>query len=283
MQQGLKFSIILHCCLILLIIFGLPTFHRDLQTDYAIVTDVVTVSELTNVRVKQSDQKDKLESQTKKAPAAQEAKTEEEKKPDPKPEPKPEPKTEPKADADAEKIPDKKAPKEDKKPEKKQDKKPDDKTEKPKKKEESFEQTILKSIEQEKKKKNQKVIDKDFKDLEEALKGDTNKDYNPNIPMSISEIDAIKSQIVKKWNTSAFSGANSMGMRVVVVITLDMDANVISVAAKEESNSSPYYQAFVASCIRAVKAASPLQNLSKEKYGTWKEIEFTFDSSGMIF
>lgn len=282
MTQGIRLSLLLHVCLVILLVFGLPVFHRDLQSDYAIITDVVTVSEMTNVRVKQSNQKDQQETQTKKAQAAQEIKVEEEKKPEPKPEP---PKKEaPKPDADAEKVPDKKAPKEVKKEDKKQSEpKPQDKKDKPKKKEESFEQIILKSLDQDKQKKNQKVIDDKFKELEDALKGDTNKDYNANLPMSISEIDAIKSQIVKKWNTAAFSGANSQGMRVVVEITLDMDANVISVNPKRESNSSPHYDAFVASCIRAVKAASPLQNLSKEKYGTWKEIEFTFDSSGMIY
>ena len=43
------------------------------------------------------------------------------------------------------------------------------------------------------------------------------------------------------------------------------------------------YNAFIDSVMRAIKTASPLQHLPKEKYDTWNEMELIFDSSGMIY
>lgn len=289
MRTGLYLSIALHTVAILLLLLGLPFLSfKDINTDYAYVVDVVPVSELTNVKVKASNRKDNTEQQTNKAPKASAEQQKEEEKSNTKESSKKATETE----KPAEKIPDKNVKEEKKKEEpKKDEKKPDKakakdepkKDEKPKKKDDSFEKSILKSLDSDAKKTDNKKVEKDFKDLADALKGDTNKDYNPNLPMSISEIDAIKSQIVKAWNTTSFSGANDKGMQVIINIELDMDGNVIKVTPQKMSNNSPYYQVFVESAIRAVKKASPLQNLTKEKYHSWKEIEFRFDSAGMIF
>ncbi len=277
MQRGLTLSIIFHFVLGLLVIYEMPAlFHREIQTDYAMVVDVINISELTNVKVKTTDKKNDVSTQTKKAPKSQEVKQDAQEKVKEKVA---------KAEDDSEKIPVKKETP--KKQEVNQEKKLEkQKKEEPKKKKKTddFEKSILKSLEEESKKADNKKVDKEFKDLEDALKGDTNKEFNENIPMSMSEIDAIKSQINKVWNTSSFSGANSKGMEVYVIIILDMDGKVISAQPKGlASNSSTYYQAFVDSALRAVRAASPLKNLDKEKFGSWKEIEFRFDSSGMIY
>lgn len=275
--RGLVVSTLLHASLALLMIIGIPSVKRDMVTDYAVVTDIVAVSELTNVRVKDSNRKDSVQQQTKKAPKSAEVAQAQDK---PKAE---ESKKEP-APVEAEKIPDKKLKKEEKPKEEKPKEPEKKKEEQAKKQDDDFSRTILKSIEEEKKKKQDKKIDKNFKELADALKGDTNKDYNENLPMSVSEIDAIKGQISRNWNTSAFSGsADAKTMQVVLEIKLDMDGKVISVKPKLENHKSPYYRPFVESAVRAVKASSPLQNLQKEKYHTWKEIEFRFDASGMIY
>ena len=276
MQQGFTLSVIFHLVLGLIFLYELPNlFHKEIQTDYAMVVDIVNVSELTNVNVKTTDKKNDESTQTKKAPKSQDIKQESQDNSKEKIA---------KADDDSEKIPVKKETpkKEVVNQEKKLEKNKKDDNPK-KKKTDDFEKSIMKSLEEESKKKENKKIDKEFKDFAEAIKGDTNKEFNSNIPMSISEIDLIKSQITKNWNTTSFSGANSLGMEVIVMIILDMDGNVISAQPKLGSNSSPYYQAFVDSSVRAVKASSPIKNLDKEKFGSWKEIEFRFDSSGMIY
>ncbi|MCE2993146.1 MAG: hypothetical protein ACK5WS_04585 [Alphaproteobacteria bacterium] len=290
MKSPLYYSILLHASILLLAIFGLPFFSRtDVNQDFAMVVDVVPVSELTNVKVKTSDRKDNESTKTKKAPQAVEK--EEDKKEEKKPETqkKENSKTQ---DLEAEKIPDKKVKeekkKEEKKPEpikeKKDDKKAKEEKKNKKPKDDSFEKSILKSLDADAKKKDEAKLDKEFKDLSDALKGDTNKAYNDAAPMSVSEIDSIKSQIVKNWNTSSFAGASdAAGMQVIVVIELDMNANVVNVKPKPQSNGSIYYNVFVESAVRAVKMSSPLQNLPQDKFHRWKEIEFKFDSTGMIY
>ncbi len=269
MRIGLYCSIVLHLCVMLLLFVGVPMISRDVNTDYAIVAEVVPISELTNIKVKSSEKIAEEQKESNKA-----SKAVEENKPV---ETKPEPKV-----SEAEKVPDKSIKdKKDIKPEPKQEEKKKD--DKKKKKDDDFAKNILKSLDQEAKKKDNKKLDKDTKDTEKAVKGDTNKEYNANLPMSISEIDGIKSQITSKWNTAAFSGSTEKAMQVVVKIELDMDGNVMSAKPVLENNASPYYRIFVESAVRAVKLASPIKNLSKDKYHIWKEIEFRFDSSGMIY
>lgn len=279
MNLGLIFSLILHGCVLIFILFGMPNMFmskKEMIQDYAVVIEVVKVSDITNVNVKKST-KSETSKTDKEAPksAKMPESTEVEKKVDDKV-------AEQKVD-DAEAIKKVKEvkKKEEKKPEKKIVKKVDDK--KNKDKDVDFAKNILKSIEEDKKKKEDKKVDKNFSELADSLKGDTNKEYNENLPMTISEIDAIKSQITRNWNTTAFSGADSKGMAVTVNIEVDMDGNVIRIVPNKEFNSSQYYNSFIESAVRAIKQSSPLKELDKNKYHSWKEIEFRFDSEGMIY
>lgn len=273
MKAGLLLSILLHVMVILLIIFKLPYLAKERKEDNLIVTDIVHISEISNAPTKQSQKSDQ------KNTAKQQQK--------PSKESKPREAVKNRASKDkpvktAESIPDKLAPKEEIKKSDKETK------EKQKKKDDAFEKTILKSIDEAKNKvadkEKNKQVDQQFQDLEKALIGESTKPFNPNLKLSISEIDSIKSQINDKWNTTSFAGAPDVKtFRVIIKVTYDIEGNVLSVIAKEEDNKSSYYRPFVESAIRAIKLASPLKNLPKEKYITWKEIEFPFDPSGLIY
>jgi len=270
MRIGITSSILLHVLIAILFIYEMPNlFKKELLHDYAMVVDVVDISELTNVKVQKSKKSAEEKATKKKAPKAQTLAVEK----------KPQEKIQDIKEK-AEVIPSKKVikkepPKEIKKVEPKKITKA--------KQPENFEDAILKSLEQESQKREDKKVDEKFKDLAESLQGDTNKEFNENLPLTISEIDSIKSQITRNWNTTSFSGANSVGMEVMIIITLDINGNVLSAHPKEFSKSSAYYSAFVDSALRSVRLASPLKNLNQSKFGSWKEIEFRFDSSGMIY
>ncbi|MFI4983654.1 MAG: hypothetical protein ACHP6I_00465 [Rickettsiales bacterium] len=278
MQLGLFYSILFHMVLIALLFFGLPKLAKPVKIeDYAMVVDVVKTSELTNVKVRTTERKDQEEMQTKKSPKSQQSQ---------KVEAQPIAKQEDakKVEEEVEKIPLKTE-----QPKKVEEKKIEPPKKKPEeapkkhKKDEEFEKSILKSLEEESKKKTEAKVDKSFKELEDSLKGDTNKEFNDNLPLSLSEIDALKSQITRNWNTASFNGAASKGMQVTVVIHLDAQGVVLSAVPELERNESPYYRAFVDSAVRAVKMSSPLKNLDKEKFNQWKDIELRFDSEGMIY
>lgn len=280
-MQGLASSLILHLFIMGLFVFGMPKFskYKD-HEDTTVVLDIVDVSEITNVKIKQAASKKNKNITKSEAPKSQsvEKKVKKEvEKPIKKAE---EPKN--KKVQDAEIIPDKKKKQAKESAVKKKVAHSEDAKRK-KVKDDAFEKSILKSVEEVKSVKEKEKLDKDFADLSDALKGQSSKEYNSNIPMSISEIDAIKSQITRNWNTTAFAGADSRGMYVKVVIELDMQGNVTRLTPRKESSSSPYYAAFVDSALRAIKLASPLKKLNPEKYNQWRKIEFNFDSEGMVY
>lgn len=292
MRFYLILSLLFHLVVGFICFFGLPSFlEKQIKTDYVMVTEVVTVADLTNVMVKSAKAPEK-QVEVKKAPKPiKEEVTEAKKAHDNKAEI-----IEKDNQPSAENIKPKKKeekPKQDKKKAENKDKKEEVKK-KPKKKDDSFEKSILASLEEAKKKpkkelkkepeKKDKKIDKDFLDLANALVGETNKEFDKSLPFSVSEIDAIRNQISRNWNTTSFSGASeAKGMRVKIRIELDVEGDVLYVKPLTENNNSSHYKVFVESAVRAVKLSSPIQSLNKEKFSSWKEIEFDFDSSGMIY
>ncbi len=275
MSRSLYYSIAIHILVLSLFFFGMPVIRSDVINEYAIVTDIVPISDLTNVNVKKKPAKDIEPKQDISHEKKKEIHEKIEKKEN----------IEDKKES-AEKVPIKKKEIDVKKEEKKEkiSKKTTDNVKKNENKKdtaEDFAKSILKNIDKKEEAQDKEKVD--FKDIDKLLNGDTNKEFNNNIPMSISEIDGIKSQIIRNWNTSSFSGSASDGMQVVILVELDMNAEVIKVSAKRENNTSKYYTPFVESAIRAVRISSPIQNLSKQKYSAWKEIELRFDSSGMIY
>ncbi len=127
-------------------------------------------------------------------------------------------------------------------------------------------------------------------DIDNIISGETNKEYHEELPISISELDAIRSHIEERWNqayygASYFASENKEAMHVKVIISLTIDGIVKNVTPLLDngSNQNPLYPKFVDSAIRAVYNASPIKNLPpKSKYSIWSEIQLTFNSGGSI-
>jgi hypothetical protein len=47
-------------------------------------------------------------------------------------------------------------------------------------------------------------------------------------------------------------------------------------------NSDTFYRAAADSAVRATHECSPLKNLPPDKYGSWKEMELTFNPADML-
>ncbi len=270
----------LHLIVLLLGIFGLPSFLQPEPPPQPMVisVDILPISELTNVKPSE-------------LPLAKEEKPEpqqeEKKKPTPpvKSEPpKPETKTEPKPEEKPEPLPDLK--KEEKKPEKKPDPKKDDK---PKKAKEEDLEAVLKALREDAKKDKAKEDTKDKKSKDETGTKTKAKDapYDPGQPMSMTELDAIRSQIAKCWSVPA-GAKDAHELRVTLRVQLTQDGSVIQVALADESvarygSGDTFFRAAADSAMRAVRQCSPLKNLPPEKYQTWRDIIMTFDPREMLF
>lgn len=296
MRFSLFLSIVLHLCIFLLITFGIPFERRDLDDKYAITVDVVSASELSNLRnatkakpkvQKQEDVKTLPKAAKQEQPKPKEAQAT--KKDAPKPEVKPEAKEA--TPENAEVMPQKQAPpvkkQEEAKPKESKSAAEKPKKEKPKKQEDDFAQAMLKTLEASKSSKptENKKIKKQEEEVTQPdeIDAQTNREYNPDAKLSLSEKDRVKSEIKKNWNMAAFSGSKEAAMRVKVIVKLDPLGNIISVTPQLMPSTNSSYQAFVSSIVRAVKRTNFSSFLSPENYQAWDELELNFDSSGMIY
>jgi hypothetical protein len=170
-----------------------------------------------------------------------------------------------------------------------------------KKQDDIFADSVLKTLENETKKREgskkgqgkaiKKVQSVEQDDILELLNDDSSvvakgQHFNAALGLSMSELSAIRSQLSRAWNTSAFNGANeNPDMEVTLILELDKKGNIVQIKPKTNENyaNRAIYRVFLDSAIRAIKSASPLRGLSPEKYEVWHEIEVRFDASGMIY
>jgi TonB family protein len=282
--KGLKYSAALHVGLAIFLFFGLPDLDRFRDRPETMVVEILPISAITNVKPKpkkEIEKKTEEEIQEKKPiNKAQKPPTPQKKQP-----------KQTKQDKTAEKIKQKVKPEESIK--KKQSKKEtaQQKAKKGRDAEEvknppqkdnapsdEFAKSILKTLDSSAEEKNNKQFD----DLVKAIEASTMKSYNPDEEMSLDLKDAIKSQIEKHWNLTAFSGSNSKGLIVVLSITMDIEGEVTNVEVVKAPNHT-LSQTYVEAAIRAVRAASPLQNLPKDQYQVWHSIEYAFDPSESFY
>lgn len=291
MKPGLRLSITLHTVLFLITAFGLPEFFaKKNDSEPTVVTvEVLPIKDFTNVapkkKAKLPEPNKKQEVITNNQPKV--ALPEPSRKPDfSKPEPNPKKKPElKKVEQAKENIPALLKPK--LKPQKEEKVKPV-KKKKPEINEDSF-ASVLKSVEELKDiKPEEKDSNVDFSAVEDFL-SNVNKEqkYKPGLPLSISEKDAIKQQIMRNW--TVLSGAkNAKDSVVTLYIKLSRDGSVAKVEVKDsvKYSTNVFFRAITDSAIRAVHKSSPLKNLPQEKYDVkngWRELELRFDPSEMMY
>lgn len=272
-RDGIRYSLVLHGALLVFAIFGLPEIFKSHTEELPTVmtVELLPVTGQTNVKPasqqpeppKENPDKTAEKAEAKKAQAAS-SKSE----PAPKPEDVP--------------LPD--AKKEEEKP-----KEPEPKKEEPKKKNDLA--SILKSVADAAKKEEGK--ENKEKEVKETPKTEaapdkntsTSQNYDSSLPLSLSETDAIRSQIQKNWNIPA-GAKDAHTLKVVLHIELNIDGSVITAELAEDKGryqSDSFFRAAVDSALRAVKMSSPLQNLPPDKYGTWKSMDMTFDPKDVLY
>jgi outer membrane biosynthesis protein TonB len=89
-----------------------------------------------------------------------------------------------------------------------------------------------------------------------------------------NEIDALRAQIRRCWNPPA-GAANAADLRVEMNVKLRIDGSLVAQPVLLERGSSPYFQVFAESALRAVERCQPY-SLPVEKYEVWKDIDLGF-------
>lgn len=291
MNRGIIYSILLHTALLLTIFFGLPSFFDKKPLEDTVVTvEILPISTVSNVKPARPQP-----TPVKSAPPKPEPVKKAEPKPEP-PQPKPEPKVEPKPEPKVEpekqedvvsvkpaikpELPKKEVPK---KPEPKPEPKKVEKKPEPKK-EASKAPDLFASLEKDlQKKADAKQKQEAFDSLEDSLTTKTTKTYDPTIPLSLSESDAIRQQFYDCW-TPPIGARDLENMSVVITVTIEKDGTAVNPKVAPSSyGSDSFYRVVAESAIRAVQKCSPLKVLPPaEKYGTWHEMELTFNPKDMF-
>jgi outer membrane biosynthesis protein TonB len=280
MLRYYSYSFGLHSALFIVLAFGLfQTKERIIPQEHIFTVELLKVSDITNVKPTLRKPKPKkpkpLLSQA--APKAALA--------DPNaPEiPKPEPLVKPVTEKEIPLLP---AAKPKKAEPAKKPQKPKKKVEK-KKEEQDIDPfaSVLKSVEQFEEKVEEQ--EKQQEEVEPITSNAKEEHYTAGIPLSISEKDAIRQQIMRHW--SVVSGAkDAHDMVMVITISVAQDGTVTSheIDNRYRYNKDTFYRAMVDSAVRAVYKASPLEHLPVDKYhseGGWKKMEIHFDPKEMFY
>ena len=99
--------------------------------------------------------------------------------------------------------------------------------------------------------------------------------------LTMTEVDAIRLQIEKKWNIQAGAqGAEDLIVRIRIFLNPDGSlAKPPEVVNQRQiyASGNAFYRAAAESARRAVNLASPLRNLPPQKYEQWREVTLSFD------
>lgn len=266
-HQGMVFSGALHFIMLVLVIFGLPEIwkkHRD-SLPVAMTVEILPIGQ-TNVKPKQ-ESKPTPKSVMDKPLTALRARTATQSN-----------QAKPKPVVKKEAIPDplkKKIAPVKPKPEPK----PEPKKEEPQ--EEDLD-AILKSVEKAAKADQSDKVNTQTKTESKKAVFD---DYNPSLPLAMSEIDSIRQQFMQCWNMPA-GAKNAHDLAVTLAVRLNSDGSVLSVELAEgrpRYYTDTFFRAAADSAMRAVNRCSPLKNLPSGKYETWKFLEINFDPRDMLY
>jgi outer membrane biosynthesis protein TonB len=270
-NKGRTVSAVLHAVFLLFCLLGLPSFLSPPPPEEPAVisVEILPITGITNVKPSEKPPAEEVKPEDKKT---------EQKKPSPPvktsdatPPPPPEPSP---AELEKKKAEELKKQKEEEKKKKKEKEK----------KEADDLAAVLKAVKKtaQEEKKDKKKDDK--KENTSPSKAISNQ-YNPALPMSMSEKDAIMSQIARCWTVPA--GARDAQN---LVITLNAEYNVdgslvrveLSGTDKLRAAGDSFFRSAAESAIRAVKQCTPLQSLPPAKYDTWHYMELRFDPKYML-
>lgn len=263
-NTGLIFSAILHACLFILLVATIPFLaSKPLPEPEAITVDIVPIREMSNIKPSESTP----------APKKEPEKKAESKKPAP-----------PVKTAENAPPPPKLEEKEKEKKEKEKQKKTEDKKKEEKKKEKMKEAdllAVLKAV----KETADKESKKNTKEAEASDNQSKSQQYNPELPLSLSEKDAIKNQIQKCWNVPA-GAKDAQDLVIWLHVNYEKDGSLQNVeladASKPRYNSDSFFRAAADSAMRAVRMCTPLHDLPPEKYETWHDIMMDFNPKDML-
>jgi hypothetical protein len=278
MRKPLIYSALIHFIIVAATIIALPARKFDPVPTRVLPVELLTVAEMTNLKrqAKKEAEKPKPVETPKPKPELEKPKptpvppTPEKAEPTP---PAPEEKVEPIPDKTAEKKPEEKKP-EPPKPEKA---KPAP-VKKPVKKKPAFDPSNIAAL-------LNKIPDK-ASQPDQAKSSDEKADApetdDPDLPMTVSELDALRQKINQCFNAGFLAAAQDADkLYADISFELAEDGSVLGVPSIDGRGPGASDQLAVIAR-KAVVACSPYDKLPRDKYQTWKDVTARFTVAGMM-
>lgn len=284
MKGPAAFSVVLHAVFIIVAIVGLPYIKPDLpDIDTSIAVELVDVADMTQAHRKQDKPQEKempQPPQDKEAPPKPAMPTVTAAAP-PKPTPPvPPAKIEPKPPEKTEVAP---SPDELAAPDKTQSKVPAKIPPKPVQR-----PVLTQAAPPDQQEQFQSLLRNLMPEQEDMVKSDTPRAGEQSSlaqsgpPMSMSEMDALRSQLTRSWSLIAGARyAEDLVVDVRIFVNPDRTVREAKIVDQLRYNTDSFFRAAAESALRAVYKSSPL-DLPPEKYDQWKDIIVTFDPRTML-
>ncbi len=293
-QRAIIVSAILHLVLLGVFFFGFPSVFEKLPEEKDVMTfEILPTSALSNVKNENIVAKKAIEPEKSK----EVKKSDTAKKQDPtpveaKPEEKKEPIKEEEKPKDAEKIPEKEPIKKEEKkkdPEKKLEPKIEPKKEAPKPKakpkiapkEDDNIDSILKNLEEESIGTDSKILKKSNAEQAEGTKKTRGMEYNEESPLSITEKNYIKNRVQEHWREPAGLDLKGVIIKIRMLLETNGELKKAQVIGSNCQLSASVCKLVEDTMLRAVKKASPFENLTIDRYDVWQENTLFFTPDTM--
>ena len=293
-QRAIIVSAILHLVLLGVFFLGFPSVFEKLPEEQDVMTfEILPTSELSNVKNENIVAKKAIEPEKSK----EVKKSDTAKKQDPtpveaKPEEKKEPIKEEEKPKDAEKIPEKEPIKKEEKkkdPEKKLEPKIEPKKEAPKPKakpkiapkEDDNIDSILKNLEEESIGTDSKILKKSNAEQAEGTKKTRGMEYNEESPFSITEKNYIKNRVQEHWREPAGLDLKGVIIKIRMLLETNGELKKAQVIGSNCQLSASVCKLVEDTMLRAVKKASPFENLTIDRYDVWQENTLFFTPDTM--
>jgi hypothetical protein len=115
-----------------------------------------------------------------------------------------------------------------------------------------------------------------------AARSTPNAPRNPSLPVSMTEMDAIRGHIARCWSPPV-GGKDAAKQVVDVKVRLEPDGSVIEARAVDQArmSSDDFFRAAAEAAERAVKRCSPLP-IPREKYDQFRDFTMSFDPRELL-
>ena len=296
MRKGLTISIGLHVAVFAFAWFGLPELRNDdILPEQLVIVDMVDISEVTNTPPPEAAAPPPPPPAPEPAPAPTPEPAPKPVAEAPEPEPAPIPKPAPEKEPEPEKVAQAPSPAPKPRPKPRTpEPEPKEAEKKPKKedKKQDFSR-LLKTLEKteaepqtkpEEEKPKEKVDP--LKDVLAKLKAParsrSDKAFDPENKVSISEIDAVRRQIAQCWNVPAGAkGAEDLYIEITLQMSADGTVRDARIVDQTRMAKDDFFRSAAESARRAVLSCGKLP-LPPEKYESWKDITMTFNPRDLL-